>query len=117
MSVRDQEQRQRQAERRIEDRMRAADKHVLGNMLARQKAADRRANDVIRRIERGGVNPRPLPGLREDSMASMESMPSTESSPSMASIEPAETVSGVMDEADDVHEGVPWNTSPKRRDR
>ena len=59
--------------------MRMADKRVRGNMLARQKAADRRANDVIRRIERGGVDPRPLPSLREDSMASMESMPSMES--------------------------------------
>ncbi|HWS80827.1 MAG TPA: hypothetical protein VN178_07360 [Rubrobacter sp.] len=63
-----------------------ADKRVRGSMLARQHAADLRANDVIRRIERGGMDPRPLPSLREDSMASMESMPSMES---------AETVSGV----------------------
>jgi hypothetical protein len=74
------------AERRIDGRMLMADKRVHGNMLARQKAADRRANDVIRRIERGGVDPRPLPSLWEDSMASMESMPSMES---------AEAVSGV----------------------
>ena len=65
--------------------MRMADKRVRGNMLVRQKAADLRANDVTRRIERGGVDPRPLPSLREDSMASMESMPSMES---------AETVGG-----------------------
>jgi hypothetical protein len=89
--------------------MRAADRRVRGNILARQKAADLRADDVIKRIERGGVDPRPLPSLREDSMASMESMPSMESSPSMASIESAETVSGVTGEAepDEMHEDMP----------
>jgi hypothetical protein len=109
MSIRDQERRQEEAERRIGERMRAADKHVRGSILARQKAADRRANDVIERIEKGGVDPRPLPGLREDSMASMESMPSTESSLSMESIEPAETVSGVTGEAEHsgMHENMP----------
>ena len=85
MSVRDQERRQRETERRIDERMRAADKHLLENMLARQKAADRRAEDVVKRIERGGVDPRPLPGVREDSMASMESTPSMESSESSQS--------------------------------
>jgi hypothetical protein len=109
MSIRGQERRQKEAERRIDKRMRAADKRVGGNVLARQKAADHRANDVIKRIERGGVDPRPLPSLREDSMASMESMPSMESSPSMESIESAETVSGVTGEAsaNDVHEDMP----------
>lgn len=87
MSVEDQERRQKQAERRIEGRMRAADRRVHGAMLARQKAADRRADEVVERIERGGVDPRPLPGLREDSLASTKSMPSMESSPSMASVE------------------------------
>lgn len=89
--------------------MRAADRHVRGNILARQKAADLRSNEVIERIERGGVDPRPLPGLREDSMASMESMPSMESSPSMASLESAETVSDVTGEADadEMHEDMP----------
>ena len=100
MSIREQERRQKESERRIDERMRAADKHVRGNILARQKAADRRADDVIKRIEKGGVDPRPLPSLREDSMASMESMPSMESSPSMESIESAETVSGVAGEAE-----------------
>jgi hypothetical protein len=64
--------------------MRMADERVRGNMLARQQAADLRANDVIRRIERGGVDPRPLSSLREDSMASMESMPSMESAETMS---------------------------------
>ena len=100
MSVRDQERRQREAERRIDERMRAADRRVRGRILARQKAADLRADEVVERIEKGGVDPRPLPGLREDSMSSMESMPSMESSPSMASIESAETVSDVTGEAD-----------------
>lgn len=90
--------------------MRAADRHVLGNILARQKAADRRAEEVKERIEKGGVEPRPLPGLREDSMASMESMPSMESSPSMESIaSSAETVSEVTGEAEPggMHEDMP----------
>ena len=100
MSVRDQERRQKEAERRIDERMRAADRRVRGGILARQKAADLRANEVIERIEKGGVDPRPLPSLREDSMASMESMPSMESSPSIASIESAEPVNDVTVEAD-----------------
>ncbi|HEX5847727.1 MAG TPA: hypothetical protein VFY59_00910 [Rubrobacter sp.] len=95
MSVRDQESRQRKAERRIEERMRAADRRVHGGILARQNAADVRADQVIERIEKGGVDPRPLPSLREDSMASMESMTSMGSSPSMASIESAEPVEDV----------------------
>ena len=99
MSIRDQERRQKESERRIDERMLAADKHVRGNILARQKAADRRAEEVIERIEKGGVAPRPLPSLREDSMASMESMPSMESSPSVASMESASTVSGVTGKA------------------
>ena len=100
MNIRDQERRQEESERRISERMRAADKHVRGNILARQKDADRRAREVVQRIERGGVDPRPLPGLRQDSLASMESMSSMESSPSMASIESAETVSGVTGESE-----------------
>jgi hypothetical protein len=109
MSIRDQERRQKESERRISERMRLADKHVLGNILARQKEADRRAREVVRRIEKGGVDPRPLPGLREDSPQSMESMPSMESSPSMESIESAETVSGVTgeSEAGRMQEGMP----------
>ncbi|MBA2712830.1 MAG: hypothetical protein H0U55_04650 [Rubrobacteraceae bacterium] len=86
MSVRDQERRQKESERRIDGRMRAADEHVRNNILARQKEADRRAEEVVERIEKGGVDPRPLPSLREDSMNSMESMPSVESSPSVESI-------------------------------
>jgi hypothetical protein len=96
VSIREQERRQNESERRIDGRMRAADRHVLGNILARQKAADCRAEEVKERIEKGGVDPRPLPGLRKDSM---ESMPSMGSSPSMGSIESAETVSGVTGEA------------------
>jgi hypothetical protein len=99
MSVRDQERRQKEAERRIAEQMRAADRRVRGAILARQKAADLRANEVVERIEKGGVDPRPLPSLREDSMASMESAPSMESSPSIASIESAEPVSDVSGEA------------------
>ena len=99
MSIREQERRQKESERRIDERVRLADRDVLGGILARQREADLRAEDVVERIEKGGVDPRPLPGLREDSMASMESMPSMGSSPSMGSIESAETVSGVTGEA------------------
>ena len=109
MSVRDQERRQREAEHRIAERMRAADRRVRGGILARQDAADVRANEVVERIEKGGVDPRPLPGLREDSMASMESTPSMGSSPSMASMESAEPMSDVTGEmdADELHEDTP----------
>ena len=109
MSIRDQERGQKEAERRIDERMRMADRRVRGGILARQKAADLRANEVIERIEKGGVDPRPLPSLREDSMASMESAPSIESSPSMASIESAEPVSEVTGEvdADEMQDDMP----------
>jgi len=109
MSIREQERRQKEVERRIDERMRAADRRVRGGILARQKAADLRANEVVERIEEGGVDPRPLPSLREDSMASMESTPSMESSPSMASIESAKPVSDVAGEAetDEMHEEMP----------
>jgi hypothetical protein len=74
--------------------MRMADKRVRGSILAREKAADRRADEVIERIERGGVDPRPLPSLREDSVESIES---------------AESVSGVAGEAEamGMQEGMP----------
>jgi hypothetical protein len=89
--------------------MRAADRRVRGGILARQKSADLRADEVVQRVEKGGVDPRPLPSLREDSMPSMKSTPSIESSPSMASIESAETVSDVKGEADadEPQEGMP----------
>jgi hypothetical protein len=44
----------------------------------RAREATRRADQVVRRIERGDVEPRPLPSLREDSMKSMESMESAD---------------------------------------
>jgi hypothetical protein len=100
MSIRDQERRQKRAQRRIDERMRLADKHVRGSAVARQREADRRANDVIKRIEKGGVDPRPLPGLREDSIPSTESSPSMEASPSMQSMESAQTVCGVTGESE-----------------
>ena len=59
--------------------MRAADRRVRGGILARQKSADLRADEVVQRVEKGGVDPRPLPSRREDSLASTESMPSMDS--------------------------------------
>jgi hypothetical protein len=109
VSIREQERRQRESARRIEKSMREADKHVRGSIMARQKEAEGRAKDIIRRIEKGDVDPRPLPGVREDSLASMESMPSMQSMDSTPSIESADTVSGVTGEAEAqyMQEGMP----------
>src|SRR5215204_6446651 len=79
MSVREQERRQKEAERRMDKEMRRADKETRREIEARAGAADKRMRQVIRRIEKGDVEPRPLPGIREDSMESMESMKSMES--------------------------------------
>lgn len=64
--------------------MRRADRQVRGSVEARAREADKRAREVVRRIEKGDVQPRPLPNLRKDSMRSIAS---------------AETVSGVTGEA------------------
>jgi hypothetical protein len=93
MSIRDQERRQRQAERRINERMRRADREVGQKIAARAHEASLRSEEVKRRIERGDVEPRPLPGMREDSTPSMESMPS------MKSIESADYASEVSAQA------------------
>jgi hypothetical protein len=98
MSVRDQERREREARRRIDEAMRRADREVKPRMEARARAADRRKEQVRRAIEVGDVQPRPLPGLREDSMASMESMESMKSMASMESMESADYASGVSGE-------------------
>ena len=79
--------------------MRRADREVGPKIAARAHEASLRANEVKRRIEVGDVEPRPLPGMREDSLESMESMPSIESSPSMKSMESADYASEVSEEA------------------
>src|SRR5829696_273014 len=99
MSVRDQERRAREAERRIGEAMRRADREVGQTIAARAHEASLRAEEVKRRIEVGDVEPRPLPGMREDSLRSMESMPSMESSPSMETMESADYASEVSEEA------------------
>ena len=78
MSIREQERRQREAERRINKLMKRADREVRNTIEARAVAADRRKEEVKRRIEKGDVDPRPLPGMREDSMESMPSMESAD---------------------------------------
>ncbi len=98
MSIKDQERRQRQAERRIEQSMRRADKNVRDVIEARAVAADRRKEEVKRRIEVGDVDPRPLPGIREDSMESMPSMESSESMESMESMESADHANEVTED-------------------
>src|SRR4028119_2288056 len=93
LSIREQERRQKQAMDRIDERMRRSDREVRGAMDERSRQADLRAREIVRRIEKGDADPRPLPGLREDSLESMESMKSMESmesSESMKSMESAD---------------------------
>jgi len=98
MSIRDQERRQKQVEQRIDERMRRADREVGRRIEQRASAAAHRAEQVKRRIEKGDVEPRPLPGMREDSMASMESMESMPSMERMPSMGSADYESEVADE-------------------
>jgi hypothetical protein len=98
VSIRDQERRQRAVERRISEAMLRADREVRRPMEARAKAADRRKEEIKRRIEKGDVQPRPLPGMREDSMASMQSMASMEPMESMKSMQSADYASGLSAE-------------------
>lgn len=78
--------------------MRRADREVRQAMEARAVAADRRKEQVKRRIEVGDVQPRPLPGMREDSLPSMQSMPSMESMDSIESMPSADYASGLSEE-------------------
>ncbi len=124
MSIREQERRQRQAEKRINGQMRRADREVRGAMDERSRQADLRAKEVIRRIEKGDADPRPLPGLREDSLESMESMKSMESSEFMKSMESADPVMEVNVDAEAYDAGkgmpledhVPFNAAEEEED-
>ncbi len=100
MSIREQERRQRETERRINKVVSEADRKVGGRIEQRAQAADHRAREVVRRIEKGDVQPRALPGEREDSMESMKSMESMESAASMRSMESAEYSSAASEESD-----------------
>ena len=100
MSIREQERRQRESEKRIDERMRRSDREIRGTIDERMRQADLRAAEVVRRIEKGDVDPRPLPGIREDSAPSMESMPSMESSPSIKSMPSANPVLEVSVDAE-----------------
>lgn len=100
MSIREQERRQKQAEKRINAQMRRADREVGGAMKERSRQADLRAGEIVRRIEKGDADPRPLPGIREDSLESMRSMKSMESSPSMESTKSADPVMEVSVDAE-----------------
>src|SRR4028119_1138246 len=75
--------RQREGMNRIGGRMRRSDGEVRGAMDERSRQADLRAREIVRRIEKGDADPRPLPGMREDSLESMESMKSIKSSESI----------------------------------
>jgi hypothetical protein len=99
VSVRDQERRQKESERRLNEVMERSDREVRLRIEQRAKEASLRADEVIRRIEKGDVEPpRPLPGMREDSMESMESMPSMKSMESMKSLESADYANEVSEE-------------------
>ena len=119
MSIREQERRQREAMKRIDERMRRSDREIRGAMEERSRQADLRAREIVRRIEKGDVDPRPLPGLREDSLESMESMKSMESSESMNSMPSADPVLEVSVDAEaremgedmPLDEYVPYNAS------
>jgi hypothetical protein len=100
LSIREQERRQRQAMNRIDERMRRSDREVRGLMEERSRQADLRAREIVRRIEKGDADPRPLPGLREDSLESMRSMESMESSESMESMPSADPVLEVSVDAE-----------------
>ena len=123
MSIRDQERQQKQAEKRMSAVMRQADARARA-ILARQKEADKRANEVVRRIEKGGVDPRPLPGMREDSLESMGSTESMESSRSLESSETAEPIAEVSadastDESDEsmpAEDAMPYNAEEAGED-
>lgn len=84
MSVRDQERRERELMNRVREAQRKSDKEVGERILSLQREAELRADEVERRIEKGDVKPRALPGKREDSVESTKSM---ESTGSMKSIE------------------------------
>ena len=124
MSIREQERRQRQAEKRIDGRMRRSDREVRGAMDERSRQADLRADEIVRRVEKGDVDPRPLPGIREDSLESMESMKSMESSASMGSTPSAEPVMEVSVDAEaremgkdmPLDEYVPFNAAEAEED-
>ena len=93
-------------------------------MDERSRQADLRAREIVRRIEKGDADPRPLPGLREDSLESMESMKSMESSESMKSMESADPVLEVSVDAEaremgkdmPLDEYVPYNAAEAEED-
>ncbi len=85
MSVRDQERKERELIRRINEVEKQADRRVGQRILHQQQQADLRADEVERRIEKGDVQPRELPGKKEDSVNSTGSVESAESAPSMES--------------------------------
>jgi hypothetical protein len=109
---------------RIDERMRQSDREVRGAMDERSRQADLRAREIVRRIEKGDADPRPLPGLREDSLESMESMKSMESSESMKSMESADPVLEVSVDAEaremgkdmPLDEYVPYNAAEAEED-
>ncbi|MBA2692282.1 MAG: hypothetical protein H0U65_07295 [Rubrobacter sp.] len=85
MSVRDQERQEQELMRRVKEAERKSDKEVGERIQKQQREAELRADEVERRIEKGDVKPRPLPGMREDSVESTKSMESTESMKSIQS--------------------------------
>lgn len=87
MSVRDQERREKELMRRVKEAERKSDRETGARILKMQREAELRAAEVERRIEKGDVTPRELPGKKEDSVASTGSTESIESTESAKSIE------------------------------
>lgn len=85
MSVRDQERQEQELMRRVYEAQRKSDREVEGRILKKQREAELRADEVERRIEKGDITPRALPGKMEDSVESTKSMESTESMKSIES--------------------------------
>src|SRR4028119_2082258 len=116
--------RQREATNRIDERMRRSDREIRGAMEERSRQADLRAREIVRRIEKGDADPRPLPGLREDSLESMKSMESMESSESMKSMPSADPVLEVSVDVEaremgkdmPLDEYVPYNAAEAEED-
>lgn len=85
MSVRDQERKEQELMRRAHEAERKSDKETGERILRMQREAELRADEVERRIEKGDIEPRALPGKKEDSLESAESTESTESAKSIES--------------------------------
>lgn len=85
MSVRDQERKEQELTRKVREAERKADEKIGKRVMKKQREAELRADEVERRIDKGDIEPRSLPGKRGDSVESTESIESTKSMKSIES--------------------------------